>query len=674
EVTQIVSPNSEPLKDESSSKLQCISAAISPEQALQEIHRNIDNPPSLVPDRATVIPPAAISDEIQAGSDAVVVPSAPTSSAAAAGSPMEADAPTSSRASSTHRDLPANSKPNAAADTSAGAGATPPKIAATLAKISAGIEPTKDEILKLRKWCFPELSESDSGHVNQGADRPFREACAATEGAKKIQSLIEKHNLSTNLTPSLDDVYHIDFGHFPPKEEKIQQSGILYINPKTGDAELVIGHIALMDGLMVDGDSDLHTDSSKKAEYEALTYRFFEPSLKAFEEMVMQCKYLKTVTVFGHEMGRKMIDGTAFSTSRLRRILDKCGRTDVKITNEPGRPVAHPLAVSASWCTEECRDVTLKNYSMVVASLLGVEEQPIPDHLMNVLCGFRNSLPSQSLLLHPRHVERAEAIDADLDEGKSFKDVFEKYIATYSSGRSLTSSEQHERLDALADTGLLSEDIMASLREYLQIRSRFTTIEERAAAINEAVGQNVSIETIFKENIATKGLSRSQQVERINALEKRGLLPSDTIESLRGAIPETTTKSRVKPFSVSLTRSVKSFPVASTSSVKSFPVASTSSAKLTMVRNTPETGQVNKSALTDLTSRANMSTIPAKKRKATKSPEEVPAENVESTERLCYRDQDAPRHIGVMEDAIRREMLGGALECYQAGITSNQPS
>ncbi|EJK47134.1 hypothetical protein THAOC_34170 [Thalassiosira oceanica] len=32
-------------------------SAISPEQALQEIHRNIDNPPSLVPDRATVIPP-----------------------------------------------------------------------------------------------------------------------------------------------------------------------------------------------------------------------------------------------------------------------------------------------------------------------------------------------------------------------------------------------------------------------------------------------------------------------------------------------------------------------------------------------------------------------------------------------------------------------------------------
>lgn len=156
------------------------------------------------------------------------------------------------------------------------------------------------------------------------------------------------------LVTALDDVYHIDFGHFPPREEKIQQLGILYLNPKTGVfgqvsmrslctlkvlighfiygiplkamLKLVIGHIALMDGLMVDGDSDLHTDSSKKAEYEALTYLFFEPSLKAFEEMVMQCTELKTVTVFGHEMGRKMIDGTAFSTSRLQRILVKCGR------------------------------------------------------------------------------------------------------------------------------------------------------------------------------------------------------------------------------------------------------------------------------------------------------------------------------------------------------------
>ena len=67
-----------------------------------------------------------------------------------------------------------------------------------------------------------------------------------------------------------------------------------------------------MDGLLVDGDSDLHTNSSKKAEYETLSYHFFEPSLKAFEEMVKLCENLKTVTVFGHEMGMKMVDGRPF--------------------------------------------------------------------------------------------------------------------------------------------------------------------------------------------------------------------------------------------------------------------------------------------------------------------------------------------------------------------------
>ena len=210
--------------------------------------------------------------------------------------------------------------------------------------------------MKLRKWLFT-ATESD---VNQSTNRPFREACSKSRGAEKIRSLIEKHNLPTQFIPgdsharSLDDVLHFDIGHYPPKEKEIRQSGILYLNPKNGVfgqvsvrslhtikaligyfiygvsikmmLKLVASHIALMDGLLVEGDSDLHTNSTKRAEYEALSHHLLHPSLNVLKEMLKLCKNVKTVTVFGQEMGRTLIDGSTFSSSLLRRTLDECGR------------------------------------------------------------------------------------------------------------------------------------------------------------------------------------------------------------------------------------------------------------------------------------------------------------------------------------------------------------
>ena len=231
-------------------------------------------------------------------------------------------------------------------------------VASGLAKISNGITPTKAEIREVRRSCF-QTSSSEFGYANQGTDRVFPSACHASRGAQEIRSRIERHGLPSNFISGdswanhLDDVLHIDICHYPPREEKIRQSGILYLDengvfgqksmftlcsvkvflghfhykiPLKEMQQLVVSSIALMDGISAEGDSDLHTNSSKKAAYDALSYHLFEPSLEIIKEMVKRCRSLKTVTVSGHEMCQKLIERNGFESPLLRRILNACGR------------------------------------------------------------------------------------------------------------------------------------------------------------------------------------------------------------------------------------------------------------------------------------------------------------------------------------------------------------
>lgn len=306
------------------------------------------------------------SAEVQAppgtrGSDAIAAPTTVNKSETV---PAESNVAAAAETVPTESNVAAAAAGIMGADSfSVSGGAHVPEIAAIRAKVSAEIELTKAEITKLRESCF-KTSASAFGYANQGVDRPFRMACAATTGARIIQSRIEEYRLPSEFIPgdsqgsSLDDVIHIDFGHFPPKEAKIRQLGNLYLDPATGlpgqvsmrslgalkillghflyneplkeMQELVMTSIALMDGHLAEADSDLHTNSSKRIEYEGFSHHFFGPSLKAFAEMAQQCRNLKTVTVFGHEMCKELIDSKPLSDPRLRRILDvwKTGRRD----------------------------------------------------------------------------------------------------------------------------------------------------------------------------------------------------------------------------------------------------------------------------------------------------------------------------------------------------------
>ena len=231
-------------------------------------------------------------------------------------------------------------------------------LASGLEKISAGIAPTKAENREVRRSCF-QTPLSEFGYANQGTDRVFPLACNSTRGAQTIRSRIERYGLPSKFIPGdsrakhLNDVLHIDICHYPLKEEEIRQSGILYLDengvfgqvsmrtlcsvkvflgyfhygiPLKEMQERVVSSIALMDGISAEGDSDLHTNSTKRAAYEAFSFHLFGPSLEIFKEMVKRCKNLKTVTVSGREMCRKLIDSNGFRSSLLRRTLDACGR------------------------------------------------------------------------------------------------------------------------------------------------------------------------------------------------------------------------------------------------------------------------------------------------------------------------------------------------------------
>jgi len=144
-------------------------------------------------------------------------------------------------------------------------------------------------------------------------------------------------------------------GHFAPIEENIREKGNLYLDPKTGlpgqvslrsthSLKTLIGHFvygkpakemqdlvmsrtALVDVLMADADSYLHTDSTKSAKYDAFFRRFYGPSRKVLKEMIMQCKNLETITVFGHAMCKEMNDDGPLNSSPLRKLLNECRRS-----------------------------------------------------------------------------------------------------------------------------------------------------------------------------------------------------------------------------------------------------------------------------------------------------------------------------------------------------------
>ena len=245
-----------------------------------------------------------------------------------------------------------------------GAGAAADKkeleIAAILGKIEAGVKLQKGEITKIREHCF-KTPASDFPCSQQGLKRPFRVACANTEGAQIIQQLIEDKDLPNQFVPGdshvrcLGDVIHLDMGHFAPIEENIREKGNLYLDPKTGlpgqvslrsthSLKTLIGHFvygkpakemqdlvmsrtALVDVLMADADSYLHTDSTKSAKYDAFFRRFYGPSRKVLKEMIMQCKNLETITVFGHAMCKEMNDDGPLNSSPLRKLLNECRRS-----------------------------------------------------------------------------------------------------------------------------------------------------------------------------------------------------------------------------------------------------------------------------------------------------------------------------------------------------------
>lgn len=143
---------------------------------------------------------------------------------------------------------------------------------------------------------------------------------------------------------------------------------------------------------------------------------------------------------------------------------------------------------------------------------------------------------------HITDEERAAAIDEDLKQGIGIEEVFKENIATYPCGDRLKSSNQHARLDALVKTGLLPTDTIESLRKEIPKMKSITTIKDRAAAIDADLRQGKSIEDVFKVHIATNPgggrRSRPQQVDRINAMEKKKLLSTGTIKSLRDALSE----------------------------------------------------------------------------------------------------------------------------------------
>ncbi|EJK73109.1 hypothetical protein THAOC_05287, partial [Thalassiosira oceanica] len=497
-------------------------------------------------------------------------------------------------------------------------GAHVPEIAAIRAKVAAEIELTKAEITKLRESCF-KTHASAFGYANQGVDRPFRRACAATTGARIIQSRIEEYRLPTEFisgdsrASSLDDVIHIDIGHFPPREEKIRQLGNLYLDPATGlpgqvsmrslgALKILIGHflyneplkemqekvmtsIALMDGHLAEADSDLHTNSSKRTEYQGFSHHFLGPSLKAFAEMAQQCRNLKTVTVFGHEMCKELIDSKPLSDPRLRRILDVWKRA-IAVNAAIQRGVRNETIVEvhiAKFSTgtrltpsqqherfdnmvntglvtpddiESLRDALLELLEIRTCTTADVEraEAIITDlgidadlkHLeqgISIEEVFEKQIATYSggtrLASHITDEERAAAIDEDLKQGIGIEEVFKENIATYPCGDRLKSSNQHARLDALVKTGLLPTDTIESLRKEIPKMKSITTIKDRAAAIDADLRQGKSIEDVFKVHIATNPgggrRSRPQQVDRINAMERKNFFlraPSSRSEML----------------------------------------------------------------------------------------------------------------------------------------------
>ncbi|EJK73927.1 hypothetical protein THAOC_04423, partial [Thalassiosira oceanica] len=170
------------------------------------------------------------------------------------------------------------------------------------------------------------------------------------------------------------------------------------------------------------------------------------------------------------------------------------------------------------------------------------------------------------------------------------------------------------------------------------------TKNDRAVATNAALGQGDSFDEVFKNYIATNPgghpLSRSQKVNRLDALEKTGLLTPGTIKSLRDL-----TSSANKSTSVKRRKAPKKAPC----SAKPFPAALTSNAKLTMTRELPPETRP------DLASSAHKSTNPAKRRKAPKKV--APANKMDVLGGMSL----PPSGAGAVSPVVRvtLELLGG---------------
>ena len=167
----------------------------------------------------------------------------------------------------------------------------------------------------------------------------------------------------------------------------------------------------------------------------------------------------------------------------------------------------------------------------------------LPKEILKALRdALQDSLERQSELPHHLHVQRAKLILEAREQGESNEKLYEDYIATWSTGGRLSSSQQVKRIEALEKTDLLPEETIKAFRDALQETRSHLTIKERAKAILEARKQDEPIGNVFDEYIATTSgksrISLSLQDERINALERTELLPEGIIKELQDALRE----------------------------------------------------------------------------------------------------------------------------------------
>jgi len=186
--------------------------------------------------------------------------------------------------------------------------------------------------------------------------------------------------------------------------------------------------------------------------------------------------------------------------------------------------------------TEECRDATVRSCNIAVANMRGVPVREIPKNMMPLILGHRTGSPSD--LPHHLHVLRAALIEDDLERDASIEEVAKKHISTFSTGTSLSPSQQHERLDSL--TGLLPKKVIKGIRKVLPEARTFTSASDRATSIMEDHGQKAPFADIVKDHFteSTRGdpLTPSQQHKRLDSLAKH--LPQNVIKGIRRELPE----------------------------------------------------------------------------------------------------------------------------------------